>query len=112
MHLLGALFHSLNSHRERRFAMARQRTRGSWISRLLGFSSEKKRPVRLAPRRKLHAELLENRMVLSTAPLADIEGPSLADYLAQEHAMGPVAPAEIAVADADAVVAPESTLAV
>jgi hypothetical protein len=85
--------------------MARQQTRGSWISTVFGRSTGKIRSERRAPWRKLQAEWLENRMVLSTAPLADVSGPSLADYLAQEHAMGPVAPGEIAAANVDALVA-------
>jgi hypothetical protein len=105
MHLLGALFHPAPTHPERLFAMARQQTRGSWISTIFGRSTGRIQSERRVPRRKLQAEWLENRMVLSTAPLSDVSGPSLADYLAQEHAMGPVAPGEIAVANVDALVA-------
>ncbi|HEY2413919.1 MAG TPA: hypothetical protein VGI40_16830 [Pirellulaceae bacterium] len=39
--------------------------------------------------------------MMSVAPLGDVSGPSLADYLAQEHAMGPIGPAEVATATAD-----------
>jgi hypothetical protein len=93
------------THRERLFAMARQQSRGSWISSVFGFATGNTQSERRAPRRKLHAEWLENRMVLSTASLADLGGPSLADYLAQEHQMGPVAPGQIAAADVGAMVA-------
>lgn len=46
------------------------------------------------------AESLENRMVLSVAPVDESVGPSLAEYLAEDHEMGPMAPAEVAASDA------------
>ena len=50
--------------------------------------------------RRLRGERLEDRMVLSTAPVPVQE--SLAEYMAHDHQMGPVAPADVAVpSDAD-----------
>src|SRR5262249_35058762 len=88
--------------RERSPAMARQRTSASWFRTFRGLFGSQKENCRKNCIRRLGAELLENRMVLSTAPLADAAGQSLADYLADEHEMGPVAPAEIAAADDNA----------
>jgi hypothetical protein len=53
------------------------------------------------PTRRLQAERLENRTVLSTAPLPVTAPPgeTLAQYLAQAHPMGPIAPSQAMSAD-------------
>lgn len=62
----------------------------NWF-RLVGDRFSTRRAVR--PRRRLAGEQLERRCVLSLAPLADAgDEPSLAEYSAQVHEMGPVAP--------------------
>jgi hypothetical protein len=84
--------------------MPRKSSAGSWIDVVAGLLSNqtRRRPTRTT--RRLVAERLEGRSVLSVAPLpvesSDEDG-SLAQYLAQEQEMGPLAPAELA-APADA----------
>src|SRR6478672_3720327 len=80
--------------------MARQSDRGSWLAGFCGLFGKKPQSRGIVSRRRLMAESLESRMVLSVAPVDESVGPSLADYLAQEHEMGPAAPAEIATSDA------------
>src|SRR5690349_16530105 len=84
--------------------MARKSNRGSWFPTLLGTFGKNTKSRGVVSRRRLMAESLESRMVLSVAPVDEAIGPSLAEYLAQEHEMGPVAPtAEIAASDASTV---------
>ena len=64
-------------------AMARQSVRGWWSELIRQFSGETKKPTRRRSDRRLGAELLENRNLMSVAPLGDITAQSLADYLAQ-----------------------------
>src|SRR4051812_7746613 len=93
--------------------MARQSLGGWWshaVGRLLGKEkTDQRRTVRRlgAGRtvRRLGAEWLENRSMMSVAPLGDASGISLEDYLAQQHEMGPLAPLDVAMVAA----APSST---
>ncbi len=78
--------------------MARRNTAGSWLDVVAGLlSNQNKRPPRVT--RRLWAERLEGRAVLSVAPIS-VEPPenteSLEEYLAQEQVMGPAVPAELA----------------
>src|SRR6478735_5678524 len=82
-------------------AMARQSTRGWWSHVVDCLFGEPKNPVHDRTTRRLGAESLENRSLMAVAPLSDVAGPSLADYLSEEHRMGPVAPGEFATANAD-----------
>src|SRR5262245_50612815 len=82
--------------------MARKRVGRPWLGSLKKLLGIKKERLPHGPIRRLGAERLEDRSVLSVAPLADVESISLADYLAQEHnQIGPIVPAEIATANAD-----------
>src|SRR6478736_1942694 len=83
--------------------MARQRMRPSWIQSIRNWFSVKKASARQRRSvRHLAGEALENRKVMSVAPFADVAEPSLAEYLAQAHQMGPIAPAEVAAENVDA----------
>jgi hypothetical protein len=80
--------------------MPRERSAHSWlntVSTLLG-SRHDRPPSRI---RRLRAEALEDRTVLSTAalPTTPAPGMSLDQYLALEHPMGPIAPSAAAIAD-------------
>lgn len=81
--------------------MARQSNRISWFPVFGGLSNKKNSSRGVIGRRRLMAESLENRMVLSVAPIDDSADASLADYLAVEHEMGPIVPAEFAASDLD-----------
>src|SRR5690242_6685435 len=68
---------------------------GSWLDVVAGLLATEKKSRRLPVVRKLNAERLERRMVLSTASLpvtAPADDGSLATYLAQPHPMGPIVP--------------------
>src|SRR5947207_2472754 len=71
------------------------KTAGSWLDVVAGLLATEKRGRRSSARRKLSAERLERRVVLSTASLpapAPANDGSLTAYLAQPHPMGPIAP--------------------
>src|SRR4051812_48015536 len=81
--------------------MLRERSAQSWldtVSTLLG-SRHDRLP---SPVRRLRAEGLEDRTVLSTAalPMAPAPGMSLDQYMRLEHPMGPIAPPAAATTDA------------
>jgi hypothetical protein len=61
-----------------------------------GWFAGKKPQIRQRATRRLAPELLEDRNLMSVAPLAGLADLSLADYLTQDHQMGPIAPAEVA----------------
>ena len=81
--------------------MARQSNRISWFPVFGALSNKKNSSRGVIGRRRLMAESLESRMVLSVAPIDDSADASLADYLAVEHEMGPIVPAEFAASDLD-----------
>jgi len=85
----------------------------SWLDRIAQLLAHQRQSPS-SPRRKLLAERLERRTVLSGTPLAVEEtaaGPSLEEYLAQGHAMGPVMPGEVAPTSAgESDTMPESSL--
>src|SRR5262245_42414265 len=78
-----------------------ERTAPTWLRSFVGpIGRDRAAPPSAV--RSLRGEQLENRMVLSTAPVP-VEAPqgeTLAEYMAQEHAMGPALPAEAAPAAA------------
>jgi hypothetical protein len=78
--------------------MARRNITPSWLQSLTSLLTRRRQ--RRLPRmtRRLRGERLENRTVLSVAPVPveETEGESLAEYIAQERQMGPSAPAELA----------------
>ncbi len=76
--------------------MSREKTAPTWQNRLTSFFGRTRRAEAPWPFRRLRGEILENRMVLSTAPIDASHGESLADYLAEQHPMGPTAPADVA----------------
>jgi hypothetical protein len=75
--------------------MLKRRTGSSWLDVVAGLLGGDKKRALTRPIRRLAGERLERRMVLSTAPLAEESGDglSLAEYVEQEHPMGPIAPA-------------------
>ena len=77
--------------------MARKNTSGSWLDVIASLLNGDRKSGPGRRTRRLAAERLEGRMVLSVAPLDAADGgESLAEYLAMEQAMGPVVPAELA----------------
>jgi hypothetical protein len=79
--------------------MARKRRSRSWIDRLKSLFEGKQHSHPISFRR-LSAEQLEDRSVLSTASMADVESISLAAYLDQQRdQLGPIAPTYIAFDD-------------
>jgi hypothetical protein len=80
--------------------MARQRMRGSWFGGFGSWIRKSRSNKYQRPTRRLAAEFLETRNVMSVAPLM-ISGPTLAEYLAEDHAMGPVAPAAVSIDEID-----------
>jgi hypothetical protein len=75
--------------------MAREITSRKWLTTLTKVFGAPRKGIIGPHRRRLGAESLEGRMVLSATPWAD-GGESLADYLGHEQEMGPLAPAEVA----------------
>ena len=74
--------------------MRREKAAASWLNPFAALIG----PDRAAPPpalRHLRGERLENRLVLSAAPVEAPQGQSLADYLAHEHSMGPTLPIAI-----------------
>jgi hypothetical protein len=77
--------------------MPREKRAPNWLNPFAGLISRDHAAPPSAVRR-LCGERLEDRMVLSTAPVP-VEAPqaeSLAKYMAEEHSMGPALPAEVA----------------
>jgi hypothetical protein len=71
------------------------KTVGSWLDVVAGLLATEKKGRRRPVARKLSAERLERRTVLSTASVpatAPADDGSLAMYLAQPHPMGPIVP--------------------
>src|SRR5262249_44655668 len=67
----------------------------NWLSTVASLLKKKRQAALPRGRRRLAAEPLERRTVLSVAPLADeasVSTLSLDQYLAQQHELGPVAP--------------------
>lgn len=95
MHLGGARCSILEPTWEREIEMPRERTAPTWLNPLAGLIGHDRAAPPTAVRR-LRGERLEDRMVLSTAPVP-VEAPqgqTLAEYMAQEHPMGPAIPAD------------------
>ncbi len=89
--------------------MAGQYLRGLWVGTLSRLIGKRRKQARRPIVRRLRAELLEDRSVLSVAPFGDAETISLAEYLAQEHEeIGPAIPAALAADSADAVFGAQS----
>jgi hypothetical protein len=68
---------------------------GSWLDVVAGLLHQGGKTPARSVRRRLTAEVLEGRSMLSVAPMVDavnLEGQTLNDYLAQNHQMGPIAP--------------------
>jgi hypothetical protein len=83
--------------------MPRERIAPTWLNPFGGLIRHERGTPPAPALRRLRGERLEERMVLSTAPLAADapQSQSLADYLAQQHSMGPALPsAEVAPAPA------------
>lgn len=78
----------------------RSHVTGSWLDHVAGLLSKNKNARPKPFTRRLVGERLERRTVLSVAPveLEAVAGPSLAEYLAQDHEMGPIAPVIAAMA--------------
>ena len=77
--------------------MARKVLSKSWLGRFAETLKDRGQSPKRPVHRRLGAELLEGRMVLSGAPLESVDGgESLAEYVAREQEMGPIVPAELA----------------
>src|SRR5260221_11901682 len=77
--------------------MAPRNTTPSWLDSVAGLLvGHNQRPHRMV--RRLHGERLENRTVLSVAPLPvePQHSESLVEYLDRNHQMGPTAPSGLA----------------
>jgi hypothetical protein len=73
--------------------MARQRTRRSWIGALRKLFKYPARRSALGSFRRLRAEQLEDRSLLTVAATSEIQSISLSEYLAEQHSqLGPIAP--------------------
>jgi hypothetical protein len=69
-------------------------SRNSWLGVVAELLEKKRRAGLPSAHRRLVAERLERRTVLSVAAVDDpnVSQPSLSEYLGQEHQLGPVAP--------------------
>jgi hypothetical protein len=77
--------------------MPREKIFGSWVEGCINVLGSVPKQAPRPPIRRLFGEQLEKRMVLSTAPVPlEDQGQSLEEYLAQDHQMGPIVPAEVA----------------
>jgi hypothetical protein len=82
--------------------MTRERITPTWRNPFAGLIGRDRVAPPPSAMRRLRGERLEDRMVLSTAPVpVDVsQGQSLEGYLTQDHPMGPTLPAEVASATA------------
>lgn len=98
MHLWGAVLNVWNQLAKGKSKMPRERTAPIWLTPFSGLVGHHRAAAPSPAVRRLRGERLEDRTVLSTAPVP-VEAPdaqSLEAYLAQQHPMGPVLPAEVA----------------